>query len=387
MKIDIIKPLDGPIGTKRLIELMIKAFNDPSFNSFKMISAFAKIKPLIKLNPYIAKWKQNNNLSDVIFGIDHYGTSIELLTEAINVFDNVYITHNPIIGCTFHPKIYLWSGSMKALAVIGSQNFTVGGLETNYETSIIIDLDLKKDKLIWDNIYECWDQLTPQRYPNTKLLNRDLLKQLINQDLIVSETLITQTKTKKAETESLFPVNPPVAPAKIPKEFVKSATEIKEYVSNINSLVIQILPHRNGEIFLSMRAVKDNPKFFGFPFTGKTKPKYKNNPSYPQREPDPSALLFLFDNDAKCIYKADINQLNMVYYERKADIRITINPSIARSIDPYSILVMHQSNDKEHDYLLEIYKPGSKIYQSYLSVCDITLPSGGKSKSRKMGWQ
>src|SRR5207253_2874287 len=34
-------------------------------------------------------------------------------------------------------------------------------------------------------------------------------------------------------------------------------------------LVIQIIPHHNGEIFLSKNAVNQNPALFGFPFSGR----------------------------------------------------------------------------------------------------------------------
>lgn len=69
----------------------------------------------------------------------------------------------------------------------------------------------------------------------------------------------------------------------------KSATQ-KQTPSPVSTeaLVIQIVPHHNGEVFLSKIAVDQNPDFFGYPFTGRTTPKKPGNPSYPQRDPEPS---------------------------------------------------------------------------------------------------
>ena len=77
---------------------------------------------------------------------------------------------------------------------------------------------------------------------------------------------------------------------------------------------------------------------------------------------------------------------------KKSEIRITITPSILSALNVaaittnYPILVMTTSTIIGCDYELSFYAPGSAIYNDYLSVCNQSLPSGGKPISRKMGW-
>jgi hypothetical protein len=77
----------------------------------------------------------------------------------------------------------------------------------------------------------------------------------------------------------------------------------------------------------------------------------------------------------------------MVFYEAKSEIRITVNPELAREIPSHSILVMSKPEEiADNDYEMDIYYPGSEQFQGYLTVCNQTLPSGGADKPRKMGW-
>lgn len=154
-----------------------------------------------------------------------------------------------------------------------------------------------------------------------------------------------------------------------------------------DSLVIQILPHENGEIFLSKRALDQNPDFFGYPFSGRTTPKKGSNTSYPQRQPDPVVRFMVFNTRGNPKRILDSFGLNMVHYEKKSDVRITVPPEVAKSIPDYSILVMRQvEEDARLDYEIEVFPPKHSRYEDFLQVCNQTLPSGGKKKPRRMGW-
>ncbi len=151
------------------------------------------------------------------------------------------------------------------------------------------------------------------------------------------------------------------------------------------ALVIQINPHRNGEVFLSKLAVDQSPNFFGFPFTGKTISKKASNPSYPQRVPDPLVRITAYDSNGTIALLKEQFGLNTVFYEKKSEIRITFPPDLLKVVKPYSVMVMQRA-EGGLDYVIEIFNPGTKQYDAYLNVCNQTLPSGGASKARKMGW-
>ncbi|MEG0836015.1 MAG: hypothetical protein RR413_11280, partial [Christensenellaceae bacterium] len=127
------------------------------------------------------------------------------------------------------------------------------------------------------------------------------------------------------------------------------------------------VPHYNGEVFLSKRAIDQNPVFFGFPFTGQTNPKKATNASYPQREPDPIVNIFIYDAAGNLEKTTNNYSLNTVFYKSKSEIRITISPDILSSVQEYSILVMTISNIVNCDYDLTIFNPGSTEYAQYLA--------------------
>lgn len=151
-------------------------------------------------------------------------------------------------------------------------------------------------------------------------------------------------------------------------------------------LAIQITPHHNGEIFLSSSAASQNPSFFGIPFTGSTTPKLAGqNPSYPQRVPDPRCNIEVFDVNDTLIMQLLAYDLNMVYYSRKDEIRITASPLVP-VVPAYSVMLMTTSSTPGIDYDLKIYTPQSLSYQSVKSLCDQKMPSGGNPDSRWFGW-
>lgn len=166
------------------------------------------------------------------------------------------------------------------------------------------------------------------------------------------------------------------------------ATEPRTSPDEIDAetLVIQVRPHDNGEVFLSKTAVDQNRDFFGFPFEGETTPKKEVNKAYPQRDPAPVVDLTVVAPDGTIPYELVEFELTTVYYESKSEIRITIPPAIARHLPELSILVMSEAESDDRDYTLDIYMPGSTAYDDYLDECDQEMPSGGKPESRRFGW-
>ncbi len=58
--------------------------------------------------------------------------------------DELFIYHDEDESHSFHPKIYIFEKmGEKAKICIGSSNLTAGGLFTNYEADIELNLDLQ----------------------------------------------------------------------------------------------------------------------------------------------------------------------------------------------------------------------------------------------------
>jgi hypothetical protein len=153
------------------------------------------------------------------------------------------------------------------------------------------------------------------------------------------------------------------------------------------ALVMQINPHRNGEVFLSKLALDQNPAFFGWPFTGQTVPKDPRNQSYPQRIPDPVVCLTVFNRHGTIAVQHSAFPLNTVYYDRNHEIRVTVSPDVVRTVPDGSIMVMSQPTEGQGlDYDIRIYVEGSPDYGLYLSACNQEMPSGGRNEGRRFGW-
>jgi HKD family nuclease len=397
------KPSDQPLGKWRLIDDLKANLASGDFNSFYILVAYAKVSPLLKMEESIIGWNAQGKIIHAVFGIDQKGTSKEALLFALDKFKHAYVAHSPkgTLNPTFHPKIYIFAGQEKAIAYVGSNNLTVGGIETNFESLIKLELSLPQEKDFFDNLLNCWNDslMVSQK------LTSELISKLINEKLICTEEEMSpaskasgQAKVYSTADELGFPAIKIIPPSPLPpgKSKSKPKTQPSQAVSEAPSaykklpaiaLAIQIVPHHNGEVFLSKIAINQNPSFFGWPFTGKSTSKKANNPEYPQKVPDPIVNITVYDKMEIPISRHAGYNLNTVYYEKKSEIRITVPQNVVKNAPAYSIMVMQFCpQESQQDYDIEIYAPGSSIYDTYLKVCNQKMPSGGKAVARRFGW-
>jgi hypothetical protein len=343
------------------------------------------------------------NQIHAVFGIDQLGTSREALDFALANFDSTRITHEDAgspISPTFHPKVYLFTGKHSAICFLGSNNLTVGGTETNFEAATVLTLTLPADQAVLSDVSAMWKDVAAASLE----LAPSLIADLVDRGWVVSEkeqrkarkaaAAAVTSKLKKPPATKLFPKVGVKPPSPLPKHVLQpvghSSASTSLAVAAANSaetLVMQILPHPNGEVFLSKTAVDENPDFFGWPFSGTTTPKKAGNIAYPQRLPDPRVNVRVFDGAGMLVIEALDYALNTVYYSTKSEIRITFRPDIIAAAPAYSILVMAAPTDGgSNDYDISIFAPGSGRYAELLVVCNQTMPSGGKPSPRKFGW-
>lgn len=402
-----IRPIDQPIGNFRLLDWLESNFLSDDYDHFRCLTAFAKIRPFHKLDDRIQTWRRNGKSLEAIIGIDHQGTSCQALQYALINFDVTRILH--VNYSTFHPKLYIFYGRNKAAAYCGSGNFTSGGLETNFEGGAIFTFDLPAEQSQFDELLSGYTSLTSTGVLCTTVLTQDFLNALLAQGLLMDEIrpasrpaasaapgggspaaagapLFGPFSVKPARPLSKSVMAAPAAPARTAPSSAGAIPVVP------GGFVIQLIPHHNGEIFLSKRGVDQNPAFFAYPFTGLTNPKKASNPAYPQRIPDPIVNIRVFDSAGALVHTVNSYPLNMVYYKSKSEIRITITPAILSglhyvkgSVD-YPLLVMRTASGPSYDYDMDFYQSGSAEYADFLALCDQSLPSGGKAAARKMGW-
>lgn len=395
-------PLDQPIGRHRLLADLQKSLLDEDFNKFRFVVAFAKVGPLLRLKSVIEKRRASGFRIEAIFGVDLQGTSAQALAFALEHFNNVYITREP--NLTFHPKIYAFQGKTRARVFVGSNNLTVGGTETNFEAGICLDLTLPDDSESNDLFKSSWDEMLPSACPATKKLDRRLLSQLISDGTVPDETLMRNARATgsgasqipkaarsglKLKPPSALPARKVLKPASTPPTSSTQARANAAGISGITpysaqGLAIQIKPHHNGEIFLSVTAALQNPSFFQWPFKGQTVPKKGSNKAYPQLTPDPRINAMVYGAQSKPILILPDYPLNTVYYEKKSEIRITAAPFVSLVPD-YSVMIMKNSEVVGIDYEITIHTPDSPDYADWVAACNQEMPGGG-STPRKFGW-
>jgi HKD family nuclease len=407
----IIAPLDQPLGKRRLLDDLKRLLSDDNFTEFGMSVAFAKVGPLYRLQESLVKWRSSGRTATAIFGIDHRGTSKQALEFALEHLDQAYYTQYK--GHSFHPKIYWFKGKKKAVAFIGSNNMTMGGMELNFEAAVELGFKLPEEAAEFDEAHLTFTGLLPAECIATRPLTKEALIKLDAEGLLLDETK-KAAKSGGLSGGSFKVAHPPGEGERLPvkpasslppgllkkskpkkEELAKKADLLKAQAEKIDvmkplvpvgGLAIQINPHANGEIFLSTLAVKQNPAFFGMPFTGQTKPKSTTkNPGYPQRDPDPICDITVYGKKNKVVHHLSAYALNTVLYTRNSEIRVTASPLVPHVPDG-SILVMMPSDLDGIDYGMDVYRPDSPDYQDWLTVCDQTMPSGGKANPRRFGW-
>jgi hypothetical protein len=389
------------------------ALQDDRFKDFRVTVAYARSGPLYRLQDLLQAWRTAGKTSAAILGLDQQGTSKDALELALALFDRVYVTQEA--GITFHPKIYLFKGEHHAQAFVGSNNLTVGGTEKNFEAAVQLEFDLPADAAGLATLESAWNELLPASCPATVELSPALLAQLVADNVVLEEkamrpgagdsdratvgfgqrgrrsgliirpesplpkkALVTARKTGTRKAEPV----PAVAPAAAPAPAGTAPAGVKP--ATTRGLAIQIKPHHNGEIFLSVTAALQNPAFFSWPFNGMTTPKKPGNPSYPQLDPDPVVNITVFGAAAEPVLILSGYPLNTVYYEKKSEIRITAS-RLVDFVPEYSVMIMEQSSAPGVSYEITIHRPDSPDYEAWVAACNQTMPGGGK-QPRKYGW-
>ena len=94
--------------------------------------------------------KNRHKIKKAVIGTHFYQTSPKFIKEFL---DNNQIRYIKLPSGVFHPKVYLFICSDDDVQVIiGSSNFTHGGLSSNYELSILTNR--KKDGVIVDRLFK-----------------------------------------------------------------------------------------------------------------------------------------------------------------------------------------------------------------------------------------
>lgn len=118
--------------------------SDPAIHEFRVSVAWMKRSGLSRFGGAVVDFRERGGRAEVIVGIDEGGATHQGLSDALEIFDDVRIFHDPERR-TFHPKVYIAWGPEKTAIIVGSNNLTAGGLYSNYEASLLCEVDFSED--------------------------------------------------------------------------------------------------------------------------------------------------------------------------------------------------------------------------------------------------
>jgi len=194
--VNLLTPLDQPLDNRRLIDDLKKSLiSTEIYSELMIVIAYAKSGVIERLQNELKKWSSAGNTISAYIGIDQKITSKEALLLANELFDITYIVNHKSV--TFHPKIYVFKGAKNGQVVLGSNNLTSGGLETNFEAAAIIDYDLttEEDARLFREYWDALSDLSSSDYGISTQLTAELINTLADNDLIAIETRTPGSKS------------------------------------------------------------------------------------------------------------------------------------------------------------------------------------------------
>ena len=134
-----------------MVDVLIRELKDAKWNSFTAAVAFARRSGNVpELLDALAAFAQRGGAIEMTFGANTFAEgegsdyeAIEALLKKLSDYPNVKLyLYNEQPNRTFHPKLYLFANATAAALIIGSSNWTQGGLQRNVEVDVVLRLDL-----------------------------------------------------------------------------------------------------------------------------------------------------------------------------------------------------------------------------------------------------
>ena len=153
----------------------------------------------------------------VLVGLNNRGTTVEALLRLLQhpCTLSVFYKHS---AQTFHPKMYWFSGGSagpnSATLIVGSSNITPGGLLSNFEASIIVELVAPAnpdEEAFLSSVQSVWDSLIAPPYCHP-VANVDYIQKLYDSRYLVCEHQVRRERRRTGRTEQPqgdLPTSPP----------------------------------------------------------------------------------------------------------------------------------------------------------------------------------
>ena len=407
-----------PAPSDRLGDYLKANFKEP-WTRFRAAIAFVKRSGTKHIAVPLAEFSRTNSV-EIIAGIDLRGTSQEGLQELLDAVapnGRVIVFHNRL-AMTFHPKIYLFKSDIAAEVIIGSGNLTEGGLFTNYEASMRLQLDLTDlaQSAIFQSIDDVLNSWADPSNGTALPLDATLLARLVALGLVPVEALSApetgEERTARAGStddeaedveepaESPFAahaeprapsapraaaaaaveaVAPPVAaPAGAPAQPAAAPIGTTGFVIILQRTDVGVgqttagTSRRSPEIFIPLRVRDANPDFWGWPDTFVPDPNWSGKIDREGRgKMDRKGVMMRLGGNTV--------PATIWYNPDKSDIRIRSEPLRSAGNVGDILRIEKADSSQDFDYYVEIIPQGTTQYPVYRALCTQPVPNSQKT--------
>ncbi|MEM5426106.1 phospholipase D family protein [Paraburkholderia ferrariae] len=404
-----------PFGAARLGDVLLQSLAEPIWSEFRASIAFVKRSGTKHVINSLRAFGLRGGTIRMSAGIDAGGTSregLEDLLSAVGATGQLYVFKNAN-SSTFHPKVYLFRNQVAARLLIGSGNLTEGGLYTNYEAGVAIELDLRlaEDTAFLREVETALDAWSTPTAGNCVLLDSVLLSRLASEGWVPDEAYTRGGNQNFAGGSAstgnslftAFPVpqapviapsgsgvtgaqnrtgffgpapvfsNPAGNPTPLPGAVTAQHRVFLMTLQNTDVGVGQTSPNtqrRSAEVFVPLICRDYDPAFWGWPNLFVADPGYMG-----ARDSDGRGKMDR--TGVRLNINGNIVTVTIWYNSGKRDMRI-------RSEDLRSaglvgdILYVEASSDPSYDYYVNVIPQGTSQHGTYLALCVNTVRSSLK---------
>lgn len=162
-----------------------------------LVSAFVGLRAILRLRDSIIEQKESGAEVVIIVGIDLGGTTKEVLEELLRWGCQVYVAHNAVPRATFHPKCYIFEAEDNAVAYVGSNNLTDGGMYSNYEVAAEYSFDLPADAGAYSDFLQQLSPITSPAQDIIQELTAELIAALVRRNQIPTQAEIGELRKRQ----------------------------------------------------------------------------------------------------------------------------------------------------------------------------------------------
>jgi HKD family nuclease len=376
----------GPGPSQRLGDFLLGGFASGA-ETFRGAAAFARRSGVRHLSKAISDFSGTRPL-ELVVGVDLQGTSVEALEELLacggpNAVFSVF--HNPG-GATFHPKVYRFARDKEARLYVGSGNLTQGGLYSNYEAGLVVNMDRSHadDDALFAQSEALLDQWQKPTAATVAPLSAGLIKELRDAGLIASEAMLVASAAKSGTGGAAGPIklksfkhtptltppqpSPPSPPASSGAGVgtAEVASKGAKYVMTLQNTDVGVgqttkgTSKRSAEVFIPLAAIRANPDFWGWPTLFVSDPNYVG-------KLDRDGRGKLDRMDVPLIVNGTPTRMRMTYNPEKGDVRLGNGP--LRDSGNVGDVLELESQAGASGYVAKIVNPANPRYSALIKQC------------------